>query len=202
MNRIPRWAVASAGAAPVLLIGGWTIAETRQPPGYDAVRDTISALAARGATDRWVMTSALAALGVCYVVTACGLGQARPAGRTLLVTGGTSTVLVAAFPQPIHGNSVAHTVAATAAFVSLAVWPVFAASHRSNSGLLGMLPSVAATASLLGLIAWFAAEIHGGQRGLAERCAAGAESLWPLAVVLTTRRALRRRPAPAPRETR
>jgi hypothetical protein len=79
---------------------------------------------------------------------------------------------------------------------------VFAASPRSNSGLLGMLPSVAATASLLGLIAWFAAEIHGGQRGLAERCAAGAESLWPLAVVLTTRRALRRRPAPAPRETR
>jgi hypothetical membrane protein len=202
VSRIPRWAIASAVAAPVLLIGGWTIAETRQPPGYDAVRDTISALAARGATDRWVMTSALAGLGICYVVTACGLGQARPPGRALLVAGGTATVLVAAFPQPSHGNSVAHTVAATAAFVSLAVWPVFAARRRSSSGLLGMLPSVAATAILLGLIAWFAAEIHGGQRGLAERCAAGSESLWPLAVVLTTWRASGRRPAPAPTGTR
>jgi len=35
---------------------------------------------------------------------------------------------------------------------------------------------------------WFAAEIHGGQRGLAERAAAGAQALWPLAVVLTTGR--------------
>jgi hypothetical membrane protein len=202
MNRIPRWAVASAVAAPVLLIGGWTIAETRQPAGYNAVRDTISALAARGATDRWVMTSALAGLGICYVVTACGLGRARPPGRALLVAGGMATVLVAAFPQPVRGNSVAHTVAATAAFVSLAVWPVFGTPRGSDSGLLGVLPSVAATASLLALIAWFAAEIHGGQRGLAERCAAGSESLWPLAVVLTTRRALGRQPAPAPTRTR
>ena len=37
---------ASATAAPVALIGGWTLAATRQPEAYDATRDTISALAA------------------------------------------------------------------------------------------------------------------------------------------------------------
>jgi hypothetical protein len=45
-------------------------------------------------------------------------------------------------------------------------------------------------------VVWFAAELHGGQRGLAERAAAGAQALWPLAVVVTTRRALSQGAAP------
>jgi hypothetical membrane protein len=189
VSRIPRWAVASAVAAPVLLVGGWTLAEARQPPGYSPVRDTISALAARGATDRWVMTSALAGLGGCYMVTALGLRPARRAGRVALLAGGVATVLVAAFPQPARGNSVSHTVAATVAFVSLAAWPVFAARPPRSAPLLTSTTSTAATVVVFGLLVWFAAEIHGGERGLAERAAAGAEALWPLAVVLTTRRA-------------
>ncbi len=188
MNRIPRWAVASAGGAPVLLIGGWTVAEDRQPPGYNPVRDTISALAARGATDRWLMTSALAGLGACYVITAFGLRPARRAGRGVLAGGGVATLLVAAFPQPAHGNSVPHTVTATVAFISLGAWPMFAARQRPCAPLLTRPVSVTATVALLGLVVWFAAEIHGGQRGLAERAAAGAQALWPLAVVLTTGR--------------
>ena len=193
MRRIPWWALASAGAAPVLLIGGWTLAQARQPPGYNSVRDTISALAARGATDRWVMTSALAGLGACHVVTAMGCRPARLRGRVVLGGGGVATVLVAAFPQPAHGNSVAHTVAATAAFIALSTWPALASrGATSRAPLLASLPSVLVSGILLGLVVWFAAELHGGQRGLAERAAAGAQSLWPLAVVMTTRRALSR----------
>jgi hypothetical membrane protein len=188
MNRIPRWAVAAAAAAPVLLIGGWAVAEAQQPPGYDPIRDTISALAAHGAADRWVMTAALAGLGACYVVTALGLRPARRPGRVVLAGGGCATLLVAAFPQPAHGNSVAHTIAAAVAFTSLGAWPVFAARPWPRAPLLTGAASAAATAVLLGLVVWFAAEIHGGQRGLAERAAAGAQALWPLAVVLTTRR--------------
>jgi hypothetical membrane protein len=192
VKHIPWWALASAGAAPVLLIGGWTLAEARQPPGYDPIRDTISALAALGATDRWVMTSALAGLGACHVITAAGLAPARRYGRVVLATGGVATVLVAAFPQPVRGNSVAHTIAATVAFVALGGWPALAAHRHSHAPLLTRRASAAATGALLGLVVWFAAEIHGGQRGLAERAAAGAQALWPLAVVVTTRRALRR----------
>jgi hypothetical membrane protein len=192
VTRIPWWSLVSAAAGPVLLIGGWTLAESRQPPDYDPVRDTISALAAQGATDRWIMTSALAGLGACYLITAAGLGSAKSAGRCVLAVGGVGTVLVAAFPQPVEGNSVAHTVAATVAFVALAAWPVCAARRRPCPALLTPTASVIATLGLLGLVGWFALELHGGQRGLAERFAAGAEALWPLAVVFTARRFLRR----------
>ena len=34
------------GSAPVLLVGGWTIAATLQPPSFDPVTDMVSALAA------------------------------------------------------------------------------------------------------------------------------------------------------------
>jgi hypothetical membrane protein len=197
-GRIPWWAVVSAGAAPLFLGGGLALAQSRQPPGYNPVRDTISALAATGATDRWVMTSALAAVGACHVVTASGLRPARHAGRVVLAVGGTATVLVAAFPQPAHGNSVAHTVAATVAFVSLASWPVFAVAGRAAGPLLARAPASAATVILLGAVAWFALELHGGHRGLAERAAAGTQALWPLAVVVTTRRARTRLRRPVP----
>jgi hypothetical protein len=191
MKRIPWWAVASAGAAPVVLGTGLALAQWRQPPGYNPVRDTISALAAHGATDRSIMTSALAGLGACHLVTAWGLLPARTAGRIVLGAGGVATVLVATFAQPAHGNSVAHTVVATVAFSALALWPV-AAARRRVAPLLTPAASATATVVLVGLVLWFAAEVHGGQRGLAERAAAGAQSLWPLAVVVTTRRAVAR----------
>jgi hypothetical membrane protein len=190
VNQVPRWAVASAVASPVLLIGGWAFAEARQPPGYSPIRDTISALAATGASDRWLMTSALAGLGACHVITALGLRPARRPGRVVLAAGGVATLLVATFPQPAHGNSVPHTIAATVAFISLGAWPIFAARRRPCAPLLTRTASVTAALGLLGLVVWFAAEIHGGQRGLAERAAASAQALWPLAVVLTTRQAV------------
>jgi hypothetical membrane protein len=186
VKRIPAWALESAGAAPILLVGGWTIAAALQPAGYDPVRDTISALAARGATDRWVMTAALAGVGGCYVVTAAGLRPARRTGRLVLAGGGAATLAVALFPQPAHGGSVAHTVAASVAFVSLAAWPLVAARRDSLAPLLRRSVSAAATLVLLTLVTWFAVELHGGHRGLAERAAAGAQALWPLVVVATT----------------
>ncbi len=195
MKRIPWWAVASATAAPIVLGAGLVVAQSRQPPGYSAGRDTISALAAHGATDRWVMTTALAGLGACHLVTALGLRPARPTGRIVLGVGGVATVLVAVFAQPAHGNSVAHTVVATVAFVALAGWPLGATASESKAPLLRPAVSWAAATVLLGAVVWFAAELHGGHRGLAERAAAGLEALWPLAVVLTTERAPRRRAA-------
>jgi hypothetical membrane protein len=192
VNRIPGWSVVSAGAAPVLLGGGLALAQAHQPGRYNPVRDTISALAAHGATDRWVMTTALAGLGVCHVVTAAGLRPARRTGRLLLAGGGLATVMVAVFAQPAHGNSTAHTVAATVAFLGLGAWPLGAGSPGARAPLLRRPASLTAALVLLGLVAWFGAELHGGHRGLAERSAAGAQALWPLAVVVTTRRTFSR----------
>ncbi|MGH3996894.1 MAG: DUF998 domain-containing protein, partial [Pseudonocardiaceae bacterium] len=110
MRSIPRWAVLSATCAPVLLIGGWQLAAARQTGGFDPVSQTISALAALGATDRWIMTTALAGVGVCHVITAVGLRPAAVPGRLLFATGGAATALLAAFPQPVTGDSTAHVV--------------------------------------------------------------------------------------------
>lgn len=167
------WALVSAGIAPVALIGGWTLAAARQPTGYSSVRDTISALAAGDATDRWIMTAALAIVGICYLVTAIGLTEATLLGRSLFALGGVATIVVAALPQPAVG----HVPAATVAFVALAGWP--AVSGVPSRGL-----SVGATAILVVLLGWFGLQLSGGWLGLTERFLAGAESLWPLIVVL------------------
>ncbi len=133
----PRFPVAvwSSAAAPVLLIGGWTLAAGRQPGGFDSTVGTISALAAENATDRWLMTAALIGVGLCHVVTAFGLSPAALPGRIVLALGGVATALVAAFPLPAAGDAPAHAITATLAFLTLAVWPAFAWRRRSASPL-------------------------------------------------------------------
>jgi hypothetical protein len=53
----------------VLPVAGWTVAAGLQPRPFDAVTGTVSALAALGAADRWVMTLAFAVVGACEVMT-------------------------------------------------------------------------------------------------------------------------------------
>ncbi|MFY1701564.1 DUF998 domain-containing protein [Micromonospora sp. WMMA1923] len=217
MRVVPRWVLASAGAAPVFLIGGWTLGAARQPGGFDGVSGTISALATVDATDRWIMTLGLVGLGLCHCVTAAGLRTLGAGGRALLALGGVATVAVAAFPLPAGGGSAApHTVAAAVAFGALALWPAFAPpaatrgpttpGPRPAGSEAGRHPStrttpegyadsrlrwVALSVGLLVLVAWFVVELAGGgdRVGLAERVAAAAEALCPLLVAgaLTTR---------------
>jgi hypothetical membrane protein len=167
--------IVSAGLAPVALIGGWSLAASRQPTSYDPVQDTISALAAHGAADRWVMTTGLAVLGVCHMATAAGLSEAGVGGRALLAAGGAATAAVAALPQP----NAAHVPAATVGFVALALWP--GASPVPSRRVAAM-----ASAVLLALLGWLAVELRRGELlGLSERVLAGAEAFWPLIVTLT-----------------
>ena len=191
-ERVPWWGVVSSAAAAVLLIGGWTVAARLQPAGFDPTSDTISAPASLGAHDRWVMTTALAGLGACHVVTALALRPFPRPGRLLLAAGGVATVLVAAFPLPDgDAGSVAHTAAAGVAFVSLSAWPALS-WRRGTRRPEPVRPVVAlgAAAVLVGLLGWFAAELAAddGRVGLAERVAAGAQALWPLTAVVASRR--------------
>ena len=86
MRGVPWWGVVSSAAAPVLMVGGWTAAAALQPH-FDQVADTVSSLAAPGATDRWVMTLTFLVVGVCYILTGLALRPARAAGRLILVGG-------------------------------------------------------------------------------------------------------------------
>jgi hypothetical membrane protein len=178
-------ALLSSAAAPVLLIGGWLLAESRQPAAFDPFRDAISDLAAIGATDRAIMTAALAGTGLAHLVTAFGLTDAARPGRLLIALGGLATIGVAVFPLPAQGGSAAHTAVATVAFLALAVWPFLGTGAPPA---LRPPISIIAGALLLALVTWFGVTLQtGGPLGLAERAAAAAQAVWPFAVALSIR---------------
>jgi hypothetical membrane protein len=173
------WVPFSAALAPLALIGGWTLAAARQPPGYDSVQDTISALAAEGAEDPWVMTVGLALVGGAHLATAAGLEESRLPGRLVLGGGGAATVLVAVFAQPSGG----HLPAAAVSFLALAAWPAL-------SGVPSPTQGRAAAGVLLALVGCLGLQLGGGEwLGLVERVAAGAQALWPLVVAVALGRA-------------
>ena len=170
------WVWVSLILAPLFLIGGWTLAQARQPEGYAAARDTISALAARGATDRWIMTAALAGLGASYVITAAGYWTLGRVARALLAVGGAATVVVSASPQPSAG----HVPAAVIGFIALAIWPAFGRGSRFRSCRW-------VTLVLVALLAWFALALATGNSvGVSERALAGAEALTPIGITIAS----------------
>jgi hypothetical protein len=161
-----------------------------QPRSFNQVADTVSALAAVGTTDRWVMTLVFLAVGVCDVVTGAALRPAALAGRLILIVGAVSGMMVAANPEHPGSGSVPHAVWAALAFAALAVWPAWA-WRRGPSAPWGLRPAVCAGAVAVQviLLAWFVAELvsGAGQVGLAERAVGAAQAIWPLTVVLSCR---------------
>jgi hypothetical membrane protein len=188
MRGVAWWGAISGVAAPVLLIGGWTVAAGLQPR-FDPVADTVSALAAIGATDRWVMSLAFVLVGACYILTALALRSAKTVGRLILIGGAIAGMLVAANPEHAGGfGSVPHFVFASLGLAGLTLWPVAAAKRgQAVPWALRRAPAAAAVAVQFALLAWFGTELimAGGQVGLAERVMGAAQATWPLAVVMS-----------------
>jgi hypothetical protein len=177
------------------MAGGWTVAAWLQPHPYNPVADTVSALAALGAADRWVMTLTFVVVGACYVVTGLALRPAGVPGRLILIAGALAGMLVAANPErPGINFPLPHMIYAAAGCAALVAWPA-GAWRRGRSVPWGLRPAVSAgaVAVMLALLAWFGAELiaAGGQAGLAERIFGAAQALWPLAVVASCRHAAR-----------
>jgi hypothetical membrane protein len=194
----------SAVVAPVAVVGAWTIAARIQPAGYDAVRETISALARHGAAHRWIMTAGLGALGAAHVVTAAGLRALNPVSRAVQALAGFTTLGVAVFAQPDHGSSTPHIVLATVGFVLLALWPASTVLGRpaadrpaadspaaDSPAVLSRPAGVAVTVVSAALLIWFVLTPGTGPGGVAERLVVAQQALWPLVVVLALRRAAR-----------
>jgi hypothetical membrane protein len=185
MRLVPWWTLFSSGCAPVLLVGGSTTAALLHGPAYDPVTQTISVLAADGASGYWVMTTMLIALGACHLATAWGLRAAALAGRLALGAGGVSAITLALFPAPSSGGSLPHGSVVALGFSLLAVWPVLAAERRRTAPW-GLRPAPSAVASTLMWAggAWFLFElrVHDAP-GVAERVLTFVQSLWPFLVV-------------------
>ncbi len=194
---VPWWGVVSSAAAPVLMVAGWSAAAGLQPHPVDAVAEPVSALAAVGAADRWVMSLTFVVVGACVLVTGLALRPARSAGRLILMAGAVAGMLVAANPEhPGTRFPVPHMVCAAAGCAGVVAWPA-GAWRRGPLVPWGLRPAVSAgaVAVLLALVAWFGAELitGGGLAGLAERAFGGGLALWPLAVVTSCRHTTRKR---------
>ncbi len=190
---VPWWGLVSSATTPVLLVAGWTIAADLQPVPYNPVAQSVSTLAAIGATDRWVMSAAFVVVAAGYAVTGIALRPAGPAGRVILVASGVVGVMIALSPEPgPDGFSLAHAVWATAGFALLAAWPL-GAIRSDQDAPWGLRPAFAlcAVALSVGLCGWFVLELlsGGSQIGLSERVLGEVQSLWPLLAVLSCRRA-------------
>jgi len=199
MRLVPWWGVVTAAAAPVLLAVGWIVAASLQPRPFNPVAQSVSTLAARGATDRWVMSLAFLLTACCYVAVGVALRPAGTAGRAILISAGIAGLFVVLSPQAANGGfSLAHAFWSAMGFALLAAWPI-AATRRGDSAPWALrLPiAVGAVALFCCLLAWFVAELlAGGQQiGLAERVAGEAQALWPVTVAvscyLAERQALR-----------
>lgn len=207
MRTVPWWGTAAAVIAPCALISGWSFAAGLQPGSFDSVSRSISSLAAYGTTDRWVMTVFLIVVAGANAITGLGLRPAARNGRILLVAGGVFGLLVAASPQPSAGSSLRHVVVAGLSCAAMTAWPL-AGLRREPWAPFGLRPGPAiwATGVVSVILGWFCFEVvtGGDMIGLAERTLTGAQTIWPLFVVLTvlaasrTGRTVRRRPAAQP----
>ncbi len=197
---VPRWVLATSGLAPVLLIGGWLVADALQPSSYDPIRQTVSVLAGHGGRDRWVMTAALLAIGLCHVATAYGLRVLRRPARVSLAIAGVAGLGVALSPEPSHGSNLRHLAFTALGAVIIAAWPLLAADRgRTRPIVLSVAGAAVATTVSLGLFAWMVVETqHGGCLGLAERLASGSQACWPFIVALAAYRSQRQCRDPFP----
>lgn len=173
--------------APIVLVGGWNLAASAQTDGFDSLRQSLSSLAALGASHREIMTWTFVLLGACHVGTAALLRSAAGRGRAVLAVGGIATAAVAAVPFSDERDGLAHTVVAAVAFGALALWPLLAAREDGPRVLRARTQRLAA-AVLGGLVLWFVVALSVDVLvGLAERAAALAQALWPLAVAWLVR---------------
>jgi len=185
------------------MVAGWSVAARLQPRPVDLVAEPVSALAAVGAADRWVMSATFVVVGACVFVTGLALRPAGAPGRLMLMAGAVAGMLVAANPEhPGTSFPVPHMICAAAGCAGVVAWPA-GAWRRGRPVPWGLRPAVSAgaVAVLLALVAWFGVELiaGGGLADLAERIFGAALALWPLAVVASCRHAarkLRTRPEP------
>lgn len=189
LPRVAPWALLSSAAVPIVLAAAWLVADTVQPASYSPMRQTVSVLSGDAASQRWIVTIALYAVGAGYLVTALGMRDLAAAARNGLLVAGISAIGVAAFPVPVHGTSRPHAVFVVVGAVAIAAWPALAARQASVRAAVGARLSAVAIVVSAALFLWTAVEVRGGSLlGLAERTSSGLQVAWPFVVALTVRR--------------
>jgi hypothetical protein len=175
-----------SGLSPVLLTGAWLIGDALQPVSYSPIRQTVSVMSGYGGTDRWIVTSALVVIGVCYFLTAAGASALSLAAQVGLLVAGLSSIGIAACPEPAHGATAQHAVYTGIGAVAIAIWPALVVRRgQHSSALVRVRMSATVTVVFLALLGWLVLEAwRGGAVGLAERVVSSIEICWPFVVAL------------------
>ena len=172
---------------PVAFTAAWLLAQRRQD-GYQVRNEHISGLAARDATDPYMMTAGFAALGVGAVVFASGLerrlGPRAGLGPALIGVAGLATVAAGAFrrdrrsnfPAPgepegqswvndVHDTAaVLGGLAGTVGLVALAPARAWDPERRDLAR-----PALGAAGASAGISAWFLRDVVRPGNGLLQR---------------------------------
>src|SRR6478735_9866608 len=129
------WAALGLVAGPAAFIGGWVVGGGRTPD-YSPVDDAISRIAAIGAPNRELMTTAFVAYGASVIVGSTAL-RTSPLRRcwTLAAVNGAATIAVAALPLE-HSASMDtwHGVAAGIGYASITALPIVSAGPLRQLG--------------------------------------------------------------------
>ena len=185
----PAGVLLTAGLSPVLVVGGWLAAGAVEPASYSPLRDTVSALAGQGGAQPWIVTSALFAVGGCYLATAVGLAGLRFPARVLLAMAGLCSIGIAASPEPAVGSTPQHLAWTVLGAATITVWPAFTARRGPGHPLiLTARGAGAVTVIFLALSGWLLVETRDGTLlGLSERVMSGVMTTWPFIVALAVR---------------
>jgi Protein of unknown function (DUF998) len=187
-----RATVAIAALIPATLVTGWIAADAVQPARYSPVRQTVSVSAGYAGTHRWIMTAALAVVGLCYLVLAvtASLAALGSYARLGLVVAGAAALGVAANPVPMHGTAVQHNVWTAIGAITITGWPLLVIRRRGCAVIWPqrLTAAIVVTAGFAVLSAWLAAEaLSGTAVGLAERVSSSVQGAWPAVVVASLR---------------
>lgn len=183
-------ALLASASIPIVMTTGWLVADTLQPPSYSPMRQTVSVLSGEAGVHRWIVTTALYAVGLAYLVTAAGMHGLATDARAGLLVAGAAAVGLATFPVPVHGTSRPHAVLVAIGSLAIAVWPALVARQAAVRAVVGSRLSAAAIVVSSGLFLWTATEVRDGRLlGLAERMSSGLQGAWPFVVALMLRRA-------------
>ncbi|MEZ5177053.1 MAG: DUF998 domain-containing protein [Acidimicrobiales bacterium] len=171
-------------AGPVAFVAAWATAGVATE-GYSAVQQAISELAAVDAPHRSIVTLGLVAYGA-YLLAAVPLLRRSAIGACWPAVAVNALATWAVAALPLHRSDLvdlAHGVAATVGYVSLAAAPALAVAPLTRTGrsAAGTASALAAAAIAMALSAstWVDAN------GLAQRVGLGIGDLWLVAVGLS-----------------
>jgi hypothetical membrane protein len=184
-GRAYRWVLIDTALLPVVVVAAWTVAQTRQPDGFNAIRQSVSVLAGYGAADRWIVTAALFVAGVGYVLAAGGLAQIGIPAQVGLAVSGVAGLGIAVFPEPAIGSTPPHLAFTALGAIAIAIWPALVAAGPAvrERGLMSRRALLAVASGFCALLLWTFVETQfGGALGLAERVSSAVPMAWPFVV--------------------